>query len=120
MVDAFGEPFTMDDVRKVVGEDERMMRENPRAGQAAMAMNLYHSGQASSLAEAWDIVRGGAARPRKRTLMERAVYRPRTGAANAQNAAEAMRLFHSGQASSLAEAWQMVKGQRTNPYRRFR
>jgi hypothetical protein len=123
MVDAFGEPFTMDDVRKVVGEDERMMRENPRrrnAGQAAEAMNLYHSGQASSLAEAWDIVRGGAARPRKRTLMERAVYRPRTGAANAQNAAEAMKLFHSGQASSLAEAWQMVKGQRTNPYRRFR
>ena len=77
---------------------------------AAEAMRLFHSGEASSLQEAWDIVRSGAARPRKRTLMERAVYRPRTGAANAQNAAKAMRLFHSGQASSLQEAWDMVKG----------
>lgn len=77
---------------------------------AAEAMRLFHSGEAASLQEAWDIVRSGAARPRKRTPMERAVYRPRTGAANAQNAAKAMRLFHSGQASSLQEAWDMVKG----------
>ena len=77
---------------------------------AAEAMRLFHSGEAASLQEAWDLIRGGAARPRKRTLMERAVYRPRTGAANAQNAAKAMRLFHSGQASSLQEAWDMVKG----------
>jgi hypothetical protein len=77
---------------------------------AAEAMRLFHSGEAASLQEAWDLIRGGAARPRKRTPMERAVYRPRTGADNAQNAAKAMRLFHSGQASSLAEAWDMVKG----------
>lgn len=37
-------------------------------------------------------------------------------AKNNGGAAEAMRLYHSGQASSLKEAWAMVKGARHNPY----
>ena len=34
-------------------------RRNPAAGQAKAAMDLYHSGRASSLKEAWRIVKGG-------------------------------------------------------------
>jgi hypothetical protein len=117
------------------GEDEYYAQryENPRRkgaakrsggrtaaqGNAAKAMKLYHSGQASSLAEAWQMVRGSSARrnplsedgavvsnPRRKSGAKRAGKRT----AAQSNAAKAMKLYHSGQASSLAEAWSMIRG----------
>jgi hypothetical protein len=90
-------------------------------GNAAKAMKLYHSGQASSLAEAWQMVRGSSARrnplsedgavvsnPRRKGA-KRSAKRSGGRTAAQSNAAKAMKLFHSGKASSLAEAWDMVR-----------
>ena len=119
----------LDELRRVQetayaeAQEERLRAQaNPyrrNGSEAAEAMRLYHSGQASSLKEAWDIVRGDSPRvsgPRNqqgrlRAPVDRSTYYPRSYAA--PSAAEAMRLYHSGQASSLKEAWAMVKGTAT-------
>ena len=94
-------------------------------GNAAKAMKLYHSGQASSLAEAWQMVRGSSARrnplsedgavvsnPRRKGGAKPSAKRSGGRTAAQSNAAKAMKLYHSGQASSLAEAWSMIRGGR--------
>ena len=147
-------------------------RRNPRGGVAGAkeAMALYHSGRASSLKEAWAMIKAGArsnprkpaakakpkAAPRKpsdwssifgkigsraaqiqqergchwRSAWDQAKrelsidYTPKPkvskkalAASNPAGAKEAMALYHSGQASSLKEAWAMVKRQgRRNPH----
>jgi len=61
---------------------------------AAKAMRLFRSGQADSLKEAWDMVRGG-----KPTRAEEKHF------AHSQRA---MALYHSGEAATLGEAWHMA------------
>ena len=75
---------------------------------SAQAMRMLHSGEASSLQEAWDLVRG------RKVVRGTRLKNPkgRSRSPSQSNAAKAMRLYHSGQASSLQEAWDIVRGGR--------
>jgi hypothetical protein len=79
---------------------------------AAEAMRLLHSGKATSLQEAWDMVKGRLTPTPRLTPKKPATGKKKTTSAGKKKptAAEAMHLFRSGQAKSLQEAWDMVRG----------
>ena len=83
--------------------------------QAKAAMHLYHSGQAPTLKKAWKMVKSNPRvlwpRDDEYSSVHGQYGHGMSIPVNRRNpqAAEAMRLFHSGEAGSLQEGWDIVK-----------
>jgi len=92
---------------------------NSRDVQKGEALTYEEAMRIAKLNGAEDVVdqSSHATSPRNNPRRKGAAKRSGSRTAAQGNAAKAMKLYHSGQASSLAEAWQMVRGSsaRRNP-----